>query len=86
MRPTFNLPLVLSAIAVASLAILPTASADVVRLKSGASVDCTVLKRTERRIWVYVGPDVLSFDMNDVASVESENALASVEVQQDTLF
>jgi serine protease Do len=58
----------------------------VVRLKSGASVDGTVLKRTERRIWVDVGPDVLSFDMNDVASVESENALASVEVQQDTLF
>ncbi len=65
---------------------VPSASADIVRLKSGASVDGTVLKRTDRRIWIDVGPDVLSFDMNDVASVESQNASASVELKQDTLF
>jgi len=58
----------------------------VVKLKSGASVDGTVLKRSDRRIWVDVGPDVLSFDMNDVAGVESSSAGASVETKLDTLF
>ena len=62
------------------------AAADVVKLKSGASVDGTVLKRSDRRIWVDVGPDVLSFDMNDVAGVESSSAGASVETKLDTLF
>jgi serine protease Do len=61
-------------------------SADVVKLKSGAMVGGTVLKRNEHRIWVDVGADVLSFSMDDVANVESESAGAKVEVKLDTLF
>jgi serine protease Do len=82
------LPMVaLPAAAVAVLATSATpASADIVRLKSGASIDGTVLKRTDRRIWIDVGSDVLSFDMDDVASVDSQSAGATVEVKQDTLF
>jgi serine protease Do len=74
----------MAALAAASIAGL--ASADTVRLKSGASVDGTVLKRTERRIWIDVGADVLSFSMDDVASVDSTSAAANVETRQDTLF
>ena len=87
MRMTSQIQLFVATLA-ASLAVgaVNPASADIVRLKSGASVDGTVLKRTDRRIWVDVGPDVLSFDMNDVASVESANAGASVEVKQDSIF
>ena len=79
------LPLGLAAIA-ALVPAAPSAFADVVKLKSGASVDGTVLKRTDRRIWIDVGPDVLSFEMDDVASVESTAAGASLELSQDTLF
>jgi serine protease Do len=75
----------LAAVLAAAVATAPSA-ADIVKLKSGAAVDGTVLKRSDRRIWVDVGPDVLSFDMNDVASVESSSAGASVETKQDTLF
>ena len=73
-----------SALAASMLA--SAALADVVRLKSGASIDGTVLKRTERRIWIDVGADVLSFSMDDVASVDSTSAAANVETKQDTLF
>lgn len=79
-----NLMFALAALAAASIAGL--ASADTVRLKSGASVDGTVLKRTERRIWIDVGADVLSFSMDDVAGVESTSAAANAETRQDTLF
>jgi len=73
-----------SALAASMLA--SAAFADIVRLKSGASIDGTVLKRTERRIWIDVGADVLSFSMDDVASVDSTSAAANVETKQDTLF
>ena len=79
-----NLISALAALAVVSISGL--SSADTVRLKSGASVDGTVLKRTERRIWIDVGADVLSFSMDDVASVDSTSAAANVETRQDTLF
>ncbi|MEY2715155.1 MAG: Serine protease Do-like HtrA [Planctomycetota bacterium] len=85
MRPNRSFPAVLAAAALAAQLASP-GFADVVKLKSGASVDGTVLKRTERRIWVDVGPDVLSFDMNDVASVESASAGASVEIKQDSIY
>ncbi len=61
-------------------------ASDKIVLKSGASVAGDVLKRTDRRIWIDVGPDVLSFDMNDVASVESDKASANVEIRTDSLF
>ena len=77
---------VLAVAAILGAAPASPAAADVVKLKSGASVDGTVLKRSDRRIWVDVGPDVLSFDMNDVAGVESSSAGASVETKLDTLF
>ncbi len=62
------------------------ALADVVKLKSGASIDGAVLKRSDRRIWIDVGADVLSFSMDDVASVESASAGANVQLRADTLF
>ncbi|MFM7052348.1 MAG: S1C family serine protease, partial [Planctomycetota bacterium] len=76
------------AVSVAGLAAQPALGdgGDVVTLKSGASVSGTVLKRTDRRVWVDVGTDVLSFSMDDVASVESENASAKIETRLDSLF
>ena len=79
----------ITVLAAAIAAIAPMAEfagADLVKLKSGASIDGTVLKRTDRRIWIDVGADVLSFEMDDVASVDSSSAGASVEVKQDSIF
>ncbi|MEY3026852.1 MAG: Serine protease Do-like HtrA [Planctomycetota bacterium] len=59
---------------------------DVVRLKSGASIEGVILKRTDRRLWIDVGPDVLSFTMDDVATVESTNAGAKVQTRLATLY
>ena len=77
---------VLAAALAAVVPTVPGAQADLVKLKSGASIDGTVLKRTDRRIWIDVGADVLSFEMDDVATVESSNAGAGVEVKQDAIF
>ena len=82
----FRTNLISALAALAAVSISGLSSADTVRLKSGASVDGTVLKRTERRIWIDVGADVLSFSMDDVASVDSTSAAANVETRQDTLF
>jgi serine protease Do len=70
----------------ASLLLSGSGAADVVKLKSGSSVDGTVLKRTDKRLWVDIGPEVLSFDMEDVAGVESAAAPAAVKTDQVDLF
>ncbi|MDA1007517.1 MAG: trypsin-like peptidase domain-containing protein [Planctomycetota bacterium] len=44
---------------------------DVVSLKGGARVEGTILKRTDRRVWIDVGSDVLMFDMEDVVEVQT---------------
>jgi serine protease Do len=63
------------------------ALADVVRLKSGASIDGTIIKRTDRKVWIDVGSDVLSFSMDDVESVTADAAAAApIATKQDTLF
>jgi len=71
---------------VASALLASPLLADVVKLKSGSRVDGTVLKRTDRRVWVDIGPEVLSFDMEDVADVESGAAPTSLRTEQVDLF
>jgi serine protease Do len=62
------------------------ASADMVKLKSGSTVDGTILKRTDKRVWVDIGPEVLSFDMEDVESVASATAPIAKRTEQVDLF
>ena len=78
--------LLLASAGISALLVSAPVAADLVKLKSGASIDGSVLKRTDRRIWIDVGADVLSFDMNDVLSVESKNASANAETKLDALF
>jgi serine protease Do len=70
----------------AAAATAGAASADLVVLKSGASIDGTVLKRTDRRVWIDVGSDVLSFPMDDVKSIDASDNAPKVETRQETLF
>ena len=57
-----------------------------VKLKSGASVEGKLLKQTDRRVWIDVGADVLSFAMDDVSSVTSAGGASNVALKQDSLF
>ncbi len=66
--------------------LLSAASADTITLKSGAVLQGTVLKRTERAIWLDVGPRVLEFSIDEVDSVEMSDADASLEVKAESLY
>lgn len=45
------------------------AAGDVIRMRSGATIEGKVLKRDDRRIWIDVGPTVIDLSMDDVESV-----------------
>jgi serine protease Do len=74
------------ACAVALSTVSAIAIADVVTLKSGSRIDGIILKRTDKRVWVDIGPEVLAFDMEDVQGVESAAAPASARTEQVDLF
>ncbi len=59
---------------------------DVIRLNSGAEIQGTVLKRNEHRIWLDVGPTVLSFSVDDIDVVELETPEIAEAVETDALF
>jgi len=63
------------------------AAGDTVTLKSGASISGSVLKRNDRHVWIDVGANVLSFEMDDVEKVElAKGDVAKVATKQDSLF
>ncbi|MCE2885538.1 MAG: trypsin-like peptidase domain-containing protein [Planctomycetaceae bacterium] len=64
----------------------PAARSTTVRLKSGAVIEGRMLKQTDRRVWIDVGADVLSFAMDDVAAVESQDPSATVAIRTDSIF
>jgi serine protease Do len=79
----------ISRIVVTCLASLMASSlcADDVVLHSGARLQGTILKRTDQKLWLDVGPTVLELDMGDVANVVSEEPVeSSIAVSQDDLF
>ncbi len=62
------------------------AAADVVILKSGRKIEGDVVKRSDRRVWLDVGPDVLVFEMSDVAEVQNAQGVSQIQRTEDTLF
>jgi serine protease Do len=76
--------------AVLSFALAPLLAAplaaDTVTLKSGATISGTVLKRSDRKVWIDVGADVLSFSMDDVESVTDDDGATKAVLVQDSLF
>lgn len=59
---------------------------DTITLKSGAVVQGQVLKRTDRRIWVDIGPDVVVLDLEDVSDVKEATPLIAASVKLEDLF
>jgi len=64
----------------------PATATDVVVLKSGRKIEGDIVKRSDRRVWIDVGPDVLVFEMTDVADVQATNSAAAVKRTEDSLF
>ena len=76
----------LTAFACLLLAASP-ALADEVVLRSGSRLQGTVLKRSDQKIWLDVGPDVLVFEMKDVAEVNTDgDQELEIEVLTEDLF
>lgn len=59
---------------------------DTVHLKSGATVQGSVVKRTAKSLWIDIGPDVLKFSVDDIASVEAADGEDSTVMQRDSIF
>ena len=76
----------LTAFACLLLAAAPSVADEVV-LRSGSRLQGTVLKRSDQKIWLDVGPDVLVFEMKDVAEVNTDgDQELEIEVLTEDLF
>lgn len=68
----------------------PTAASedlsDVVVLRSGSRLYGKVIKRTDSRVWLDVGPSVLNFEMSDVSAVESADAGINTRKVEESVF
>jgi serine protease Do len=73
----------LIALAIAASLLAP---ADTLVMKSGSRLEGTIIKRNDRKVWLDVGPDVLVFDMEDVAEVKQAEAAADTVTVQDELY
>ena len=62
------------------------ARGDVILLNSGSEIHGTVLKRDEHRIWLDVGPTVLSFSVDDIDEVQLETSEVAEAIETDALF
>lgn len=68
------------------MSVVGSAIADVVVLRSGRRLEGDVLKRSDTRVWLDVGPDVLVFEIGDVADVESDSAERTSAKVEESLF
>ncbi len=47
-----------------------SSSADIVRLQSGAEIHGSIIKRTDNKLWVDIGPEVIQIEMTQVLLIE----------------
>ncbi len=59
---------------------------DVVTLKSGAVLQGTILKRSDQKIWLDIGPSVLELGADDIREIESSASEAAASTEADALF
>ena len=74
------------AAALPAAAIAAPAGADVIRLKGGAVVEGAILKRSDQKVWIDVGPDVLQFRLADVDAIEVQEAAAAGDQESEAVF
>lgn len=78
-------PFAFAAIAATFLA-SAASGADVVKLRSGAQLQGTILKQTDRKVWVDMGSDVLEIDMEQVDTLTRAEAAPVLETDSKLLF
>jgi len=62
-------------------------SADVVRLQSGGEIHGDIIKRTDNKLWVDIGPEVIEVEMTEVLLVDVVEKLNDTsEVNASSLF
>lgn len=59
---------------------------DVVILNNGRTVEGEIVKRTDRHVWIDVGPDIFRFSMDDVSDIEQAEPDDVVEVRSGSLY
>jgi len=69
-----------------ALVLAATAPADTVKLRSGAAISGTILKQTDRALWIDIGADVLEISMEQVDSVERQDAGSALTADDSRLF
>jgi serine protease Do len=65
------------------------ANADVIVLTSGSEIHGEIIKRTDNKIWVDIGPELITINMSQVESVDIDDSNAttqSVEIDTTNLF
>lgn len=65
------------------------ANADVIVLTSGSEIHGEIIKRTDNKIWVDIGPELITINMSQVESVvidDSNATTQSVEIDTTNLF
>lgn len=85
MKCTFKI-IVCSALTLSVLILTKSAAADVITLKSGATIAGIILKRTDERVWVDVGADVLEFDVDDIKQIDASDDMPIAEITHRSLF
>lgn len=72
--------------AIVIVAAATAARGDVLRLRSGAVVQGTVIKRNDQRVWLDLGPEVIEFRVEDVDEVKIEHVESKVQMRKESLF
>ena len=75
-----------AAVSLLAASLCALATADVVKLRSGASIAGTILKQTDRAVWIDIGQDVVQLDMEQVDSVERAEAGTALKADASQLF
>ncbi len=70
-----------------SLALVSADFADMVVLNNGGAVQGEIIKRTDNKLWIDIGSDVIELEMSQIASVDvEESADLNSEVDTTNLF
>jgi len=81
--------LILCAVAVGVMALVAGHEAhgtDTVRLRSGNSLEGTVVKRTDRKVWLDIGPTVVELSADEIEEVVIGSAEAPAATEKESLF
>jgi len=58
--------------------------ADIIRLHGNTEVHGTILKRTQQRIWIDIGPEVIAIDMDQISDVVQDSPTLDIDLIDTT--